>query len=107
MARIHLLRGDIALRAGRTGDARAELELALSLARELGQPTLTWQAAHLLGRSLAAGGDLEASHAMLALAAETIDAVTARAPEREMARAFGEWPRVQAVRADLEALRRG
>jgi tetratricopeptide (TPR) repeat protein len=107
VARIHLLRGDIALRAGQVTEARADLEVALRTAREIGQPTLTWQAAHLLGRALAAGEGAEAAHAMLTLAVETIDGVAARAPEPAMARAFAEWPRVQAVREDLEALRRG
>jgi hypothetical protein len=107
VARLHLLRGHVALQAGQAREARADLEVALRVAREIGQPTLTWQAAHLLGRSLAAGGDAEAAHAMLTLAVEMTDGVAARAPDPEMARAFAEWPRVQAVREDLEALLRG
>jgi tetratricopeptide (TPR) repeat protein len=107
VARIHLLRGDVVLRAGQPKEARADLEAALRAAREIAQPTLTWQAAHLLGRALAAGGDAEAAYGMLTLAVETIDGVAARAPEQDMARAFAEWPRVQAVRDDFEALRRG
>jgi len=106
VARILLLRGDVALRAGQAKEAQVDLEVALQIAQEIAQPTLIWQAAHLLGRSRAAGGAAEAAYRMLTLAVETIDRVAARAPEPEMARAFAEWPRVQAVREDLEALRR-
>ncbi len=106
MARAHLLRGQIALASG--GDtAGAELAEALRLARQIGYPTLTWQAAHLLGVARAAAGQPAEAAALAGLASETIAAVAGRAPEPALREAFLASPRVQAAREDVERLLRG
>src|SRR5262249_4192685 len=66
------LRGQILLDAGRAADARGELATALELARKIGYPNLTWQAAHLLARAEGAAGRMEEAAGAARLAAETL-----------------------------------
>jgi hypothetical protein len=44
IARFHALRGDIALAARQWSQAEADCREALRIARQIGYPTLTWQA---------------------------------------------------------------
>jgi hypothetical protein len=88
---------------------------ALAVARRIGYATLTWQAAHALGRALAAtpgrlpdGRDRRAEAlAMLQLAERTIHAVAERVPEAALRDSLHAWPRVRAVQEDLARLGRG
>ena len=106
VARFHALRGEIALAARQWSQAEADGREALRIARQLSYPTLTWQAAHLLARSQAGQNNLEAAFASAQHAVETIDAVAARIPEPALRETFLAWPRVQAVRAERDRLRR-
>ncbi len=103
---IDALRGDIALRARQWAEAERDLAEALKIAQQIGYPTLTWQAAHLLARALAAQSKKEEAFVGARLGVETIDAVAARIPEAALRETFLAWPRVQAVRDDLDRLRR-
>jgi class 3 adenylate cyclase/tetratricopeptide (TPR) repeat protein len=102
----HMVRGDLALRAGQAAAASEALATALRLAREIRYPTLTWQAAHLLARAQAAQEQREEAVVAARVAAETIEAVAARAPDPSFRDAFLAWARVQAAMEDLERLRR-
>lgn len=107
LGKCHMLRGEVGLRARQWDTAEADLAEALRIAREIGYPTLTWQAAHFLARAQAGGGRLDEAWTTASLAVDTIEAVVARVPEPGLAETFLAWPRVQAVRADWERLRRG
>jgi tetratricopeptide (TPR) repeat protein len=106
IARCQALRGAIALEMGDGRRAEADLAEALRLTCEIEYPTLTWQAAHLLARAQAAQGKMEAAFASASLAVDVIDHTVARIPEAALRTTFAAWPRVQAVREDLERLRR-
>jgi class 3 adenylate cyclase/tetratricopeptide (TPR) repeat protein len=103
----HMVRGELALRAGQAVTATAELEQALAVARAIGYPTLMWQVAHLLAQAQAASGHTEAALASVTLARETIDRIAAGAPEAELRATFVAWPRVTAVHETMERLRHG
>lgn len=102
VGRCHALRGEIALRGRAWEDAERDLTEALGIARTIGYPTLTWQAAHLLARAHASQSRLEEAAVAARLAAETIDAVAARAPEPALARSFLAWRRVSEAREEAE-----
>ena len=102
----HLIRGEIALRAGQTAPAAASLQQALDIARAVGYPTLTWEAAHRLAQAQAASHNTAAAVASATLARETIEGTAAGAPEPELGASFAAWPRVVEVYETLEGLRR-
>jgi tetratricopeptide (TPR) repeat protein len=106
-ARALALRGQALLEAGPAGGARGELAAALTLARRIGYPTLTWQAAHLLARAEAAAGRMEEAAAAARQAADTLDEVAARRPDAALRRTFLAWRRVGSAREELDRLRRG
>jgi tetratricopeptide (TPR) repeat protein len=101
------LRGQIFLEAGQPVDARRELAEALTLARRIGYPTLTWQAAHLLALAQAAAGDVEQAVTAARLAADTLDQTAGRLPDAALRRTFLAWRRVNTVREDVDRLLRG
>jgi predicted ATPase/class 3 adenylate cyclase len=101
----HTVRGEMALRAGDVPGAAAELEQAVHVARAIGYPTLTWQAAHLLASARqAAGARADALNAAV-LAAETLARIAGSAPDDSFRQTLAAWPRVQAVHAAVERLR--
>ncbi|HKW95157.1 MAG TPA: adenylate/guanylate cyclase domain-containing protein, partial [Methylomirabilota bacterium] len=102
----HNVQGELALRAGQTATAVAELERALDIARRIGFPTLTWQSAHLLAQAHVADRPDEALSAATR-AADTIERMEAAAPEPQLRQTLRAWPRVQAVYETLDRLRRG
>jgi class 3 adenylate cyclase len=106
VAGCHALIGQVALAERAAPRAIEALAEALRIAREIEYPTLTWQAAHLLARAQTQQKRVEAAGATARLAAETIDAVAARAPERALRDSFLAWPRVQAALEDAERFRR-
>src|SRR5262249_3842957 len=77
----HTVNGEIALRAGQAKVAALELQAALDIGRQIGYPTLTWQAAHLLARAHAADGKPAEALSLAQLATETIARIAAGAPE--------------------------
>jgi tetratricopeptide (TPR) repeat protein len=101
------LRGQILLDAGQRDDARGELGQALAVARRIGYPTLTWQAAHLLARAEAAAGRIEEAATVARLATDTLDQVVARLPDPALRRTFLAWRRVVTVQDDVERLLHG
>jgi class 3 adenylate cyclase/tetratricopeptide (TPR) repeat protein len=102
----HLLRGEVALRAGQAGAASAALGQALEIARAIGYPTLTWKAAHLLAQARAAGGQGAEALEAAELAAATIERIAAAAPEPELRGTFLAWQPVAKALEDAERLRR-
>ncbi len=100
------LRGEVALRAGQAPAAVAEFLRALEIARAIGYPTLTWQAAHLLARAQTADGQNAAALVSARLAADTVEHIAAGAPDAALREAMMAWPRVQATHETLERLRR-
>ena len=114
IARAHALRGEIALASGQWAEAEADLTEGLTLARRIGYPTLTWQCAHALSRTLAARGErdrpardgIERAHEMARFAADTIRSVADRLTDPSLATTFLAWSRVRAVQEDLDRLRR-
>ena len=107
VARSHALRGEAVLGAKQWRQAEAERAEALRIARGIGYATGIWQAAHLLSRAQAGQKKMEDAFASARLAAETVDAVAARVPDPALRQNFLNWSRVQAVREDLDRLRRG
>jgi len=105
-AKCHALKGEIALHAGQWSRAEADLDEALGIARQIGYPTVIWQAAHLLARARAGQHKMEDAFAAARLAAETVDAVAPRIPDPALRETFLGWPRVQAVRDELDRLTR-
>src|SRR5205807_415553 len=93
----HLVQGELALRAGQPAAARVELGQALDLARRIGFPTLTWQAAHRLAEAHAAGGRLADAASAAILAAETIERMAADASLSGRHRHDGLAPRNSAI----------
>jgi len=106
IGKYHVLKGQIALEARQWGQAEVDLSEALRLAQEIGYPTLTWQAAHLLARTQAGQTKMEDAFASARLAAETIDAMAARILEPAVQRTFLAWPRIETVRDEVDRLRR-
>jgi tetratricopeptide (TPR) repeat protein len=102
IAKFHALRGEIALSAQQWSLAETDLGEALRMAQQIGYPTLTWRAAHLLAQARAEQSKLEDAFTTTRLAAETIEAVAARIPDPALKQTFLFWPRVQAVREDLD-----
>jgi class 3 adenylate cyclase/tetratricopeptide (TPR) repeat protein len=102
----HLLRGEVALRAGQAGAASTALGQALEVARAIGYPTLTWKAAHLLAQARAAGGQGDEAVAAAELAVTTIERIATAAPEAELRRTFLAWHPVAKALEDAERLRR-
>ena len=115
LGRCLALRGEIALREGQSAAAQSDLAEALRIGRQLGYPTLIWQAAHRLGmalgdeatRSRPARAKAEQALDMVQLAADTIQGVASRLPDPALAASLLAWSRVQAVHDDLDRLRRG
>ncbi|HJV59161.1 MAG TPA: tetratricopeptide repeat protein, partial [Methylomirabilota bacterium] len=101
------LRGQILLDGGRRDDARENLAGALAVARRIGYPTLTWQAAYLLARTEAAAGRMDEAATAARLTAETLDQIVARLPDPALRRTFLGWRRVATAREDVERLLRG
>jgi class 3 adenylate cyclase/tetratricopeptide (TPR) repeat protein len=120
VARGHALRGEIALRAGDDAGAEAEFGEALRLARQIGYPTLTWQAGHGLARALERQGRrvpgsvrtramadrVERALDMAQFAMGLVQSIADRLPYPVLVQSLMAWPRVQALREDLERLRR-
>ena len=106
IAKAQLLKGELALGARRWAQAEADLREALSIARRIQYPTLTWQAAHLLARAQSEQKKIDDAGQTARLGRETIDGIVARAPDRSLRDAFLAWPRVQAALQDLERIRR-
>jgi class 3 adenylate cyclase/tetratricopeptide (TPR) repeat protein len=102
-----VLRGEIALRAGRAAQAAEDLRAALDIAGAIGYPTLTWQAAHRLAEAEAASGNRDAALAAAQLATSTLQQIAAAAPEPELRTTLANWDRVAAVHETFERLRRG
>ena len=102
----HAIRGEVALRAGDPARAVAELQQALTEARAIGYPTLTWQAGHLLAQAHRAAGQVEAAWTSITLAHQTIQEIAAAAPEPEFVRTLMAWPRLTAALETYETLRR-
>jgi class 3 adenylate cyclase/tetratricopeptide (TPR) repeat protein len=102
----HLLRGEVALRAGQAAAASTALGQALEIARAIGYPTLTWKAAHLLAQARAAGGQGAEALEAAELAVATIERIAAAAPEPELRRTFLAWQPVAKALEDAERLRR-
>jgi class 3 adenylate cyclase/tetratricopeptide (TPR) repeat protein len=120
VARGHALRGEVALRAKDWAGAKEELGEALRIARQIGYPTQTWQAATLLARALEGEAHrlpgairtrdradlLERARDMSQLAADTIRSTVDRLPYPALSQPFLAWPRVQAALEEAERLRR-
>ncbi len=102
----HARRGELTLRAGDAAAAVGSLERAVTIARGIGYPTLTWQAADLLARAHAALGAADKARDAASLAEQTVASIAAAAPEAALAHALWRWPRVQEMQATLERVRR-
>jgi tetratricopeptide (TPR) repeat protein len=101
------LRGQILLDDGQRDDARGDLAEALAIARRIGYPTLTWQAAHLLARTEAAAGRADQAVTAARLTADTLELIVTRLPDPALRRTFLAWRRVATVQEDVERLLRG
>ena len=101
-----LINGELALRARQPASALAELGTSLDVARRIGYPTLTWQAAHRLAEAHAAGERYVEASAAAVLATETIERMIADAPDSRCRDTLLAWPRVQAAYETLEHVRR-
>jgi class 3 adenylate cyclase/tetratricopeptide (TPR) repeat protein len=98
------LRGEAALQERAWAAAARDLGEALAVGRAMRHPTLTWQAAHRLALAHAGAGATDDARAACLLAAETIAAVAAAAPEPALRRSFLAWRRVQDVGETLARL---
>ena len=103
---LHARRGEIALRAGDARAAAGHLERALTVARAIGYPTLTWQAADVLARAHMKAGDAEAARAAAGLAEQTVAWIAERAPDPRLRDALSRWPRVHEMQQTAERARR-
>ena len=86
--------------------AEPDLGEALRITQQIGYPTLTWQAAHLLSRTRAGQDKVEDAFTTARLAADAIAAVAARIPDSALQHTFLTWHRVQSVHEDLDRFRR-
>jgi hypothetical protein len=102
----HARRGEIALRAGDAAAAVASLDRAVSIARRIAYPTLTWQAADVLARANMQLGAAEKARAAAELAERTLVAIAAAAPEPALAESLRRWSRVEQMQATVERVRR-
>jgi hypothetical protein len=91
------LRGEAALQERAWASAARDLTEALAVARDIRHPTLIWQTAHRLALARAGADEMDEARAACRLAAETIAAVAAAAPEPALRQSFLAWPRVQEV----------
>ena len=98
--------GELALRAGDAAAAVDSLDRAVAIARRIGYPTLTWQAADLLARASLALGIAEKAHAAAGIAQDTVAAIAAAAPESSLADTLWRWPRVIEMQETIERVRR-
>jgi tetratricopeptide (TPR) repeat protein len=103
----HAIRGEVALRAGDTTAAMTELQHALTEARAIGYPTLTWQAAHLLAQAERAAGQIEEAWASVCVAHQMIQQIAAASPADDLAKTLMAWPRVMAALETYRELERG
>ena len=104
IGRCHALTGQIALGARDFTVAATELGEAVRVAQSIEYRPLLWQAAHLLALAQAGGDRQDAAAAAARLGLDTLDAVTARIPDRTGRDIFEAWTRVQAAREDLARL---
>jgi class 3 adenylate cyclase/tetratricopeptide (TPR) repeat protein len=102
----HARRGELALRGGDAAAAADSLDRAVAIARRIGYPTLTWQAADLLARARVLLGEAEQAEAAARLARETVDVIAAAAPESSLAETLWRWPRVIEMQETVERVRR-
>jgi tetratricopeptide (TPR) repeat protein len=115
IAKCRLLQGQIAAEAREWEPAGTRLAEALAVAQRIGYPTLTWQGAHALARTLwaqaqagqAPASQVERAWEMIRVAEDTIQTIADRLPYPALSSAFRGWSRVQAVAEDLTRLRRG
>jgi class 3 adenylate cyclase/tetratricopeptide (TPR) repeat protein len=98
------LRGEAALQERAWAAAAGDLGEALAVGRAIRHPTLTWQAAHRLALAHAGAGATDDARAACRLAADTIAAVAAAAPEPALRRSFLAWRRVEEVHETLARL---
>jgi hypothetical protein len=101
------LRGEILLHLGQGDRARSELAESLDLARRIGYPTITWQAAHLLARAEAGSGHPDQAVIAARLVVDTLDRIAARLPDAALRRTFQAWPRVVVACEEVDRLLRG
>src|SRR5438105_1619033 len=99
-------RGGLALRGGDAAAAVESLKRAVAIARRIAYPTLTWQAADLLARASMALGARDEANAAARLAADTVAAIAAAAPESSLADTLRQWPRVIEMQETVERVRR-
>jgi tetratricopeptide (TPR) repeat protein len=97
------LRGQIFRKIGQPTEARHELAEALTVARRIGYPTLTWQAAHLLALAQATG-EMEQAVTAARLTVDTLHQIAGRLPDAALRRTFFGWTRVDTAREDVERL---
>lgn len=102
----HARRGELALRAGDARAAIENLQRAVTIAREIGYPTLTWQAADLLARAHAQSGAPDDARAAARLAKDTVAWIASAAPEPSLAESLWRWPRVHLMQETVEQTRR-
>src|SRR5438105_3283001 len=102
----HARRGELALRGGDAAAAVESLKRAVAIARRIAYPTLTWQAADLLARASMALGAGDEANAAARLAADTVAAIAAVAPESALADTLRQWPRVIEMQETVERVRR-
>ena len=107
LGKCHALLGEHALLARRWDDALTELGQAFAIGRKIQNPTLIWQAGHLLTRAQAEARRPEDAIITARLALDTIDSVAERVPDAALRKSFLEWPRVAAAQEDLGRLTRG
>jgi class 3 adenylate cyclase/tetratricopeptide (TPR) repeat protein len=100
-----LVQGELALRRTQPAAAAADLRRALDIARDIGFPTLVWQAAHRLAEAHAACDRLADAAQAAILSAETVERMAAGAPDARCRDTLFAWPRVQAVYQTLERVR--
>jgi len=98
------MRGEAALQERAWAAAARDLGEAVAIGRDIHHPTLTWQAAHRLALAHAGAGATDEARAACRVAADTIAAVAAAAPEPALRRSFLEWRRVQDVDETLARL---
>ena len=88
VGKCHALLGAIALAERNSSRAIEELSRALGIARQIGYPVLTWQAAHRLAGTEWEVGKRDDAFAHARLAAETIATLANRIPEPALRETF-------------------
>jgi tetratricopeptide (TPR) repeat protein len=107
VGKAHALRAQVMAGAQRWSDAERDAAEAVRIGRDIGHPTLIWQASHALARAQAEIGRREEASATARTLVDTIQSVAARAPEPALRDSFLTWSRVQAALETAERLRRG